>query len=208
MRQRVRLTFQKRGPLRFISHHDVMRTIERVLRRTGLPLQFSAGYNPRPKISFPAALGVGIASNGEVCEFELSDWTAPAEIERRVAAQMPEGMEVAAMEVIGPRENGTAARAMYTVEMPGGGLPDAAQVDALLAAEEAFITRRRGDKEKRINVRPFVARLKRREDALAMTIRTSPAGSVRPEEVLRAMGVDEETIKTGARITRDKVVLQ
>ena len=95
MKQRVRLTFRKEGALRFISHHDVMRTFERILRRTGLPLHASAGFNPRPRISFPAALGVGIASEGEVCEFDLDGWVAPDEIRERVAAQMPAGLGLA-----------------------------------------------------------------------------------------------------------------
>jgi radical SAM-linked protein len=208
MRQRVRLTFRKEGALRFISHHDVMRTFERILRRTGLPLHASAGFNPRPRISFPAALGVGIASEGEVCEFDLDDWVAPDEIRERVAAQMPAGLGLADLEVISPREKGTVARAVYRVTMEGAPLPAPEQVAALLDAEEAVIVRRRGNRAKDINVRPFVRALRHEGDRLVMTIRTTPAGAVRPEEVLRAMGVPDDTIKRHARIVREKVILQ
>lgn len=208
MKQRVRLTFRKEGAIRFISHHDVMRTFERLLRRTGLPLRASEGFNPRPRISFPAALGVGIASEGEVCEFELDDWVAPDEIRARVAAQMPAGLGLADLEVISPREKGTVARAVYRVAMEGAPLPTPEQTAALLDAEEAVIVRRRGDREKEIDVRPFLRALRHEGDRLVMTIRTTPAGAVRPEEVLRAMGVPDDTIKRHAQIVREKVVLQ
>jgi len=208
MKQRVRLTFRKEGAIRFISHHDVMRTFERLLRRTGLPLRASEGFNPRPRISFPAALGVGIASEGEVCEFDLDTWVAPGEIRARVGAQMPAGLGLADLEVISPREKGTVARAVYRVAMEGAPLPTPEQVAALLEAGTAVIVRRRGNREKDIDVRPFLRALRHEGDRLVMTIRTTPAGAVRPEEVLRAMGVPDDTIKRHARIVREKVILQ
>jgi len=86
-RVRVRVRFRKRDDLRWISHHDLARTFERWLRRAGLPLRRSAGFHPKPKLSFPSALALGIAALDEVMEFELSEavsvttcaraWTAP-----------------------------------------------------------------------------------------------------------------------------------
>ena len=70
--QRIRTRFRKTGELKAISHLDLMRTFERALRRTGLPLRMSEGFNPRPRLSFPAALPVGIEGLNEIMEFDLT----------------------------------------------------------------------------------------------------------------------------------------
>ena len=67
-----RIRFTKTGRMRFLSHHDLMRLFERALRRTGLPLRMTEGYNPHPIISFPTALGLGIESLDEVLEFDVT----------------------------------------------------------------------------------------------------------------------------------------
>ncbi len=73
IRVRFRLRFRKREDLRWISHHDLVRTVERWLRRAGLPLRRSEGFHPKPKLSFPSALALGIAALDEVMEFELTE---------------------------------------------------------------------------------------------------------------------------------------
>jgi len=72
-RFRFRLRFCKRDDLRWISHHDLVRTVERWLRRAGLPLRRSEGFHPKPKLSFSSALALGIAALEEVMEFELTE---------------------------------------------------------------------------------------------------------------------------------------
>src|SRR5204862_153823 len=93
-----RVRFSKTGKLRFLSHHDLMRLFERALRRTGMPLRMTEGYNPHPVLSFPTALGLGIESLDEVLEFELTSWTAPRQIEKLLGEQLPEGIRVASAE--------------------------------------------------------------------------------------------------------------
>src|SRR4051812_1089962 len=67
---KVRLRFAKRGDLRLVSHHDLMRCLERALRRAAIPMAASQGFNPRPKIMFPLALALGIEGDREVVELE------------------------------------------------------------------------------------------------------------------------------------------
>ena len=66
IRVRVRMRFRKQDELRLISHHDLLRTFERWLRRAGLPLRRSEGFHPKPKLSFPLAMALGIAGLDEV----------------------------------------------------------------------------------------------------------------------------------------------
>ena len=83
---KVRLRFAKRGDLRLISHHDLLRCLERALRRARIPMAVSQGFNPRPKIVFALALALGIEGRREVVELELAEPTEPAEVLRRLAA--------------------------------------------------------------------------------------------------------------------------
>jgi len=83
---KVRLRFAKRGDLRLVSHHDLMRCLERMARRAGLPLAQSQGFNPRPKIAFTLALALGIEGHHEVVEIELAGPMEPTEVLHRLAA--------------------------------------------------------------------------------------------------------------------------
>ncbi|MBC7337876.1 MAG: DUF2344 domain-containing protein, partial [Clostridia bacterium] len=84
VRQRVRIRFSKTGDLRFIGHHDLVRTLERLFRRAELPLAFSQGFHPKPKISFPLALALGLEGRNEVLELELTEALSTDEILARL----------------------------------------------------------------------------------------------------------------------------
>ena len=70
---KVRLRFAKCGDLRLVSHHDLMRCLERMLRRARIPMASTQGFNPRPKMTFALALGLGIEGRCEVVDLELSE---------------------------------------------------------------------------------------------------------------------------------------
>src|SRR4051794_5840813 len=99
---KVRLRFAKRGDVRLISHHDLMRCLERALRRAEIPLATSQGYNPRPKVVFALALALGIEGRREVVELELAGPMEPAEVLRRLRAEAPAGLEFLEAEAVGP----------------------------------------------------------------------------------------------------------
>ncbi|MCL6502491.1 MAG: TIGR03936 family radical SAM-associated protein [Pirellulales bacterium] len=107
-RTRLRLRFRKLGLLRLIGHHDLVRCWERAFRRARLPLRMSQGFHPKPRLSFPAALALGVAGLDEVLEAELDAALAPQEVWQRLAGELPPGLELAAIEPLPPR--GTAAR--------------------------------------------------------------------------------------------------
>ena len=90
VRLRVRIRFSKQGDLRFIGHRDLMRCFERLFRRAGLALSFSQGFHPKPRMTFPLALAVGIEGIDEVMEVELAE-TSRGGAFRRLAPQAPPG---------------------------------------------------------------------------------------------------------------------
>src|SRR5688500_15940112 len=110
---KVRVRFRKAGPARFLSHHDLLRAFERMLRRAQLPYKSTEGFHPKPKMSFPSALGLGIVGHDEAFEVELAEELPVDEVERRLAAQMLPGMAVLTVRQLASRKPGQPIRATY-----------------------------------------------------------------------------------------------
>src|SRR5919106_6720592 len=90
----VRLRFSKRGKVRFISHRDVARAFERAFRVERLPLAFTQGFVPRPKVSFGLALSVGHESDAEYLDFELAEPVPLDPLGPQLSGAVPEGIDV------------------------------------------------------------------------------------------------------------------
>ncbi len=91
---RIRVHFTKAGDLRWISHRDLARLWERLLRRANLKLAFSEGFHPKPKISFPSALALGIVALDEIVEMDLVGEVDLEQARAQIEQQMPEGMQL------------------------------------------------------------------------------------------------------------------
>ncbi|NUN51710.1 MAG: DUF2344 domain-containing protein, partial [Planctomycetaceae bacterium] len=89
---RVRVVFGKEGRLRFLGQLDLGRTLERAIRRSGLPARFSEGFNPRIRLSFPCASPTGMASRCEIVELQVAAPAGAAEVREALRREMPEGL--------------------------------------------------------------------------------------------------------------------
>jgi len=92
--QRIRLRYAKRGRLRFTSHRDIARLFERALRRAEVPMAFSAGFSPHPKVSWVGAAATGVASEAEYVEIALAEHRDPAEVLSALGASLPDGIDL------------------------------------------------------------------------------------------------------------------
>jgi radical SAM-linked protein len=131
--QRVRLRYAKRGPLRFTSHRDFARAVERAIHRANVPIAYSQGFTPHPKISFASAAPTGVASEAEYLELGLRERVEPEELLR-------------ALEVVEARTTGSLADRLtasrWEVELPGVTFDSLqAAVAAFLAAPEVLVER-------------------------------------------------------------------
>jgi radical SAM-linked protein len=190
-----RVRFSKTGKMRFLSHHDVLRLFERALRRTGLPLRMTEGYNPHPIIAFPTALGLGIESLDEVMEFELTSWTAPRAIQQQLAAQLPEGIAVTGVEAFARQARSCIDYVEYEASVPGQTGELDARIREFLAKKEAPVERKSDKGSKTVEIRQYVMALDHEGDKVFLRIRVTDAGTARPEEVLRAIGVETLRIR-------------
>jgi radical SAM-linked protein len=204
VRLRVRIRFSKQENLRLIGHRDLMRCLERVFRRAGLKLSFSEGFHPKPRMTFPLALAVGIEGVDEVMEVELAESCTAEELLRRLPPHAPPGLVFRAIEVL--PDGGKKAQvesASYEVPIPApcrAGLRE--RIERLLAAASWPIERTRGRAP--IDLRPLLLELALDEGVLAMRLHVDRHGSVGPREVLAALGLDglEEQ---GVRLCRTAV---
>ena len=90
----MRFRFRKDGALRLLSHHDLMRCFERMLRRAALPVRQSQGFHPKPRLIFALSLPLGVIGCEEVAELELDEILPPEEVRERLVRQAPPGMEI------------------------------------------------------------------------------------------------------------------
>jgi len=205
---KVRLRFAKSGDLRLVSHHDLMRCLERTLRRAAIPMALSQGFNPRPKVVFALALGLGIEGLREVVELELAEPVPPQEVLRRLAAAAPPGLVFSEAEAVGPGRAPQAEAVHYALDVPAD-RHDAtrAALAALLASDRWPYTRRRPDRTVVIDLRPFVlGAVLDPGGVLRLHLKVTPGGSARSEEVIDALGL-RDLLEGGTILARTDVAL-
>lgn len=203
VRLRVRIRFCKQGDLRLIGHRDLMRCFERLFRRAGLALGFSQGFHPKPRMTFPLALAVGIEGVDEVMEVELAEPATAEELRRRLAPQAPPGLVFRSVETLpeGSRKASVHTVA-YEASIPAteqAALPE--RVERLLAASSSPIDRAG---RASIDVRPLISELAYAKGVLGMRLQVDSRGSVGPREVLAALGLPDIE-RLGARLRRTAV---
>ncbi|HLY10061.1 MAG TPA: TIGR03936 family radical SAM-associated protein [Planctomycetota bacterium] len=187
-----RVRFTKTGRMRFLSHHDIMRLFERAMRRTGLELRMTEGYNPHPVLSFPTALGLGIESLDEILEFELTRWTAPKQIEKLLGDQLPGGMAVSSVEAFDRKQRSYVNYVEYEASCPGQADGLGGRIQAFLALKECPVERVSDKGSKTVEIRQYVMALDVEGETVYLRIRITDQGTAKPEEVLRSVGVRVE----------------
>jgi radical SAM-linked protein len=208
---KVRLRFAKRGNLRLLSHHDMLRCLERMARRAEIPLAMSQGFTPRPRIVFALALGLGIEGQSEVVDLELSRPAEPSDVMLRLATVAPAGFEwKSALPLPATAPAPLPVAAEYRVDIPDERREATRSALRRLLDSTSFpITRRRpdSDRERTIDLRSFLLDAELTADGtLRARLRVSPSGSARPEELLASLGL-RDLLDHGAFLVRTHVEL-
>jgi len=203
---RVRLRFTKQGAARFLSHHDLMRFFERAIRRAGLPVKMSQGFNPRPKFSIAAALGVGVAAEQEILDVEFGESIAADVVRKRLAANLIPGIEVISAEEV-CRKSARVAAACYEVQLPDDVVFADDAVERLISSETLIVERTNKKKSKRIDIRPCILDIQRSGLTVKMRLTVTDNGAARPEEVIAALLSEPGYDRNRLRIVRTSVEL-
>ncbi len=194
--QRVRLRYRKVGTARFIGTRELSTVFARAARRADLPVAFSRGHHPLPKLSFGPALPLGASSEDELLDVELSDAVPAAEVRARLAPELPHGLELlGAVEVPRTARSIDHSVAGFRWEVDLGGLPDPPAPAAVTAAVSRFRrgaalpVRKAGKRGERIvDGRQAVTALEMvAPQRLALEIAVGPDGTLRPSAIVAAL---------------------
>lgn len=190
--QKLRVRFAKRGRLRFTSHRDFQRAFERALRRADVPMAWSQGFTPHPRVSYAGAAPTGAASEAEYLELAVTRVCDPEEVRTALDAALPPGLDI--VEVVEAAPGALADRlqaSSWAVELPGA-VP--AQVEAaaaeFLAAVSVPVERLTKNGVRKLDPRAAVLRLEVDTAADPVTLRAvvrHQSPTVRPDEVLAGL---------------------
>ncbi len=159
--QRLLLRFVRRGDLKYLSHLEMSRAVARAMRRAGLPVAFSQGFNPHPRLSFWHALPVGVEAQEELAEVWLSETVTVYEVMSRLNAVLPPGMEILEVSEVcedEPRLTRRFTHALYVIRV--------AHAEPPLQPEEAILALRKGLAPEDGEIINIVARTKETEICL------------------------------------------
>lgn len=182
--QRILLRFSKEGEASTLSHRDLMGLFERALRRAGLPVRMSQGFNPHPRMSILLALPVGVEADQEAIEIGFEPPVAPAEVQERLAAQLPKGIRLRTAEALPPGVRPTVAEVAYEAELPPSVEVTPADIEAFLARTEVVVERSTPKGHRRLDIRPAVAGMSLEGGRLSFRLVVGAEGTPRPDEVV------------------------
>jgi len=140
--QRLRIRYAKRGRLRFTSHRDFSRAFERAVVRARIPMAYSSGFHPHPRISYAGAAPTGAASEAEYLEIGLAQVVDPASVHADLATALPDGLDVlAVVESPGGSLADLLTASRWTVRLPATWPDPTVAVEAFLATEQVLVER-------------------------------------------------------------------
>jgi radical SAM-linked protein len=208
--QRLRLKFGRGQELKFLSHLDLMRLWERALRRAGLPLAYSEGFTPHPKIALAVPLSLGVTSEAELMDIHLARWVSPQNVTTALRQQLPQDMELLESWPVGlnvPSLQSQVRFVEYQVEMEreDAVLDVESAIQSLLSARELQWQHLRDTGPRYYDLRALVddVWLIQSQYLLGMRLRCDASGTGRPEQVAKALGF----LQRPKSIHRTKLVL-
>jgi radical SAM-linked protein len=211
--QTLVVRFRIGGALRFLSHAETLRVFQRACTRAGIPVKYSQGFNPHPRLSLPLPRSVGVESDDELLVVRLeSELQGPedvdaARIRQSLQGVLPEGIDVVAVELA---ESGSfhARSVDYVFQVRPERAAELAgklgeRVQVVLASGSWIVSRKLpGDRKvRRIDVRPFLEAIQPVEQGVRVRCNVTAAGSIRIEEVLQLLELKAEDLAAPVRRT-------
>jgi radical SAM-linked protein len=231
VKDKFRLRFKKGRDLRLLSHHDLLRCFERMLRRAALPFHNTQGFHPHPRIVFALSLPLGVVGCEEVAELELDEVLPPEQVHARLCEYAPPGIDILSVERVDLKTTAQVRSLSYCLPLPAERLEAvrarAAEVLASATLEQTRskalpgqlpLTARQAKAEdaraNRVDLRPFLRDLRlvrgegeqANETALEIDLWLTPSGTARPVEVLGLLGLTD-LFEAGTVLERSRLEL-
>lgn len=190
---KIRIKFSKTGAVKFIGHLDVMRFFQKLMRRADIPIAYSNGLSPHQIMSFALPLGIGLESDAEYMDIEITKPILSKEAIKSMNAASAEGIEVLSFRAL-PESAGNAmasvAAADYLISFREGFEPPFALKDAcinLMEKSEIFIIKKTKKSEQEIDIKPFIYWYEVTENTIMLRLSCGSVTNIRPELVIEAL---------------------
>ena len=195
---KVRIKFSKEGPMKFVGHLDTMRYFQKALRRAELPVAFSGGYSPHMIMSFANPLGVGLTSDGEYLDIELTEPIDSKEAVARMNAVSVEGIEMVSMVQISEEKKAsgmtiTAASDYQVFLLESGKSSDVRRKipsewkeswEKFLSQEQILVWKKTKKSEKEVDIKPMIYGSEIKEDYIYLYLATGSEQNLKPDLVM------------------------
>ena len=201
---KARIKFRKYGVMKFIGHLDVMRFFQKVMRRADIPIAFSGGFSPHMIMSFANPLGVGVTSDGEYFDIELTEEIDMQAAVARMNETVVEGIEIVNMVPISDDKKQTGmsivAAADYLSSLKNGQFPEdwKEQAEGFMNQPSIPIVKKTKKNEKEVDIKPMIYKFEVRGDSVYMLVATGSVENLKPELVMLALcnylGVDSDSV--------------
>lgn len=183
-----------------------MRLFARAVRRSGLDVAYSEGYNPRPRLSLVLPRPVGVASRDDLLVLELRDHSQPEDLCSRLAAHLPNGINISNCLDLGPVRAPNAVAAVYSLQLSQEEAAIVAdRISGVLRAQRLLVNRpgKRAPDNRQLDIRPHLIDIQLDGTELLFTLAYTHTGSAKPAEILALL--DSDTSYNRAQLVRKKV---
>ncbi len=202
-----RITFSKTGPLVFISHLDLAHTFVRAMNRALIPLRYSEGFNPHPKLAFALPLSVGMAGENEMCDVGLKTDMGPDELMQKLISVMPEYITIKKVKAPGKKFK-EVETADYRITLSGiFGICD--KIAEFSKKDSISIIKRTKSGEKETDIKKQIVSLSSAEDkngtTISLRVDASPDSYLNPDYVLKAMESDGILCMSDCAVVRTSI---
>jgi len=209
IRRKIRIVFTKVGDSRFISHLELAHLFHRASKRAEIPLRYSEGFHPMPRIIFATALSVGVESLKEILDIELEGGMTALEVQKRLNQVLPEGIRIVEAREVPPFSSAPSPlpRSVYWVTLDHILSKEEAKgrIKAALQREELLVRQERKGKERRVDLLPLIERMavKEKEERaeggsdwkIELVLRSVVGRTAKPYEVIEAaLGLEGEAL--------------
>jgi len=212
---KFRFRFAKTGTLRLLSHHDLMRCLERMLRRADLPFKSTAGFHPGPRVVFALSLPLGVEGLDEVVEIEFTRPCDSQEVLAKLGEEAPVGLTFSKVSAIPMKATAIPRRVVYRIALPPERLHETGiRCSELIAQEKVWVDRLKPG-PKRLNIRPYLRSLHIEtsepanigSDFLILDFWVTQTGTARVDELLKLLDLTDLR-DTGSVVERATVEIR
>lgn len=192
---RIVAKFSKQDRLKYISHLDMMRTFQRALRRAELPVAFTQGFSPHPKMAFASALSVGLTSEGEYLDIVMDKDIDTEEFGITLNSALPSGLKIMQSARIDPKHPSLMSlieRAAYRIYLPVFVNDFTAGIEAFMNQSYVLVTNEKSGSTQHINIRPLIHWAKpssndRSVQAVDVTLNSGSRSNLKPQLFAEAL---------------------